>query len=120
MILFNNIQYKSKLVKYIYDYPLCSIFFIIIIIVTEFFSHFSFQKIFIGKYKTKLVVLVSPIVSSIIFGIGYFGKKYSNVDPFLEQIVPNIITPSEIILCISLFLGSIVTYLRIFELNCKL
>ena len=92
----------------------------IIIIGTEFFSHFSFQKIFIGKYKTKLVVFISPIVSLIIFGIGYFGKKYSNVDPFLEQIVPKINNPSEIILCLSLFLGSVVTYLRIFEINCKL
>ena len=120
MIIFNNIQYKSKLVKYIYSYPLCSSFFIIIIIVTEFFSHFSFQKIFIGKYKTKLVVLINPIVSLIIFGIGYFGKKYSDVDSFLEQIVPNIITPSELIVCLSLFLGSVVTYLRIFEINCKI
>ena len=120
MIIFNDIQYKSKIVQYIYNYPLCSIIFIIIIIGTEFFSHFSFQKIFIGKYKTKLVVFISPIVSLIIFGIGYFGKKYSNVDLFLEQIVPKINNPSEIILCLSLFLGSVVTYLRIFEINCKL
>ena len=120
MIIFSKIQYKSEIVKYIYNHPFCSIFFIIIIIGTEFFSHFSFQKIFIGKYKTKLVVFVHPMVSLIIFGIGYFGKKHSNLDPFLEQIVPNINTPSEIILCLGLFLGSVVTYLRIFELNCKL
>lgn len=113
MIIFNDFNYKNKRVQYIYNYPLCSIIFIIIFIVTEFFYHFSFQKIFIGKYKTKLIVLISPIVSFIIFGIQYFGKKYSDVDSFLEQIVPNIFTPSEILLCLSLFLGSIVTYLRI-------
>ena len=114
MIIFNNVQYKNKLVQYIYNYPLCSIIFIIIIIVTEFFYHFSFQKIFQGKYKTKLVILLNPIVSLIIFGIGYFGKKYSGNDTFLNQILPNIISPSELIVCLSLFLGSIVTYLRLF------
>ena len=119
MIIFNNMQYKNKIVQYIYNYPLFSIIFILIIIVTEFFYHFSFQKIFQGKYKTKLVVLLNPIVSLIIFGIGYFGKKYSNADSFLDQIIPNIITPSEFIVCLFLFLGSIVTFLRIFELNCK-
>ena len=119
MIIFNNMQYKNKIVQYIYDYPLCSIIFILIIIVTEFFYHFSFQKIFQGKYKTKLIVLLNPIVSLIIFGIGYLGKKYSNSDSFLDQIVPNIITPSELIVCLCLLLGSIVTFLRIFELNCK-
>ena len=118
MIIFNNMQYKNKIVQYIYNYPLCSIIFILIIIVTEFFYHFSFQKIFQGKYKTKLVVLLNPIVSFIIFGIEYFGKKYSNADSFLDQIVPNIITPSEFIVCLCLFFGSIVTFLRIFELNC--
>ena len=120
MLIFNDFHYKSKIVQFIYNYPLCSIIFIIIFIVTEFFYHFSFQQIFIGKYKTKLIILISPIVSIIIFCIQYFGKKYSDVDTFLEQIVPNIFTPSEILLCLSLFLGSIVTYLRIFELNCKI
>ena len=86
---------------------------------TEFFAHFSFHKIFQGKYKTKLIVLLNPIVSLILFGIGYFGKKYSNADSFLDQISPNVITPSELIVCLSLFLGSIVSYLRIFDLNCK-
>ena len=93
---------------------------IIIFIVTEFFYHFSFQKIFQGKYQTILITLTNPIVSLIIFGIGYFGKKYSDADSFLEKIVPKVITQSEIIVCISLFLGSIVTYLRIFEINCKI
>lgn len=120
MIIFNNFQYKNKIVLYIYNYPLCTIIFVIIIIVTEFFSHFSFHKIFLGKYKTKLIVLLHPIVSAILFGIGYFGKKYSNADSFLDQILPNIINPSELIVCLSLLLGSIVTYLRIFELNCKI
>jgi uncharacterized membrane protein YbjE (DUF340 family) len=120
MIIFNNFQYKNKIVQFIYNYPLCTIIFVLIIILTEFFAHFSFQKIFQGKYKTKLIVLLNPIVSLILFGIGYFGKKYSNADSFLDQIVPNIITPSELIVCFSLFLGSIVTYLRIFELNCTI
>ena len=120
MIIFENLRNKSNIVQKIYNYPLCSIIFIIIIIGTEFLYHFSFQKIFQGKYKTKLIMLLNPIVSLIIFGFGYFGKKYSDVDSFLEQIVPNIITPSELIVCISLFLGSIVTYLRIFEINCKI
>jgi len=120
MIIFNNVQYKNKLVQYIYNYPLFSIMFIIIIIVTEFFYHFSFQKIFQGKYKTKLVVLLNPIVALIIFGIGYFGNKYSGTDSFLNQILPNILSPSEFIVCLSLFLGSIVTYLRLFEMNCKI
>ena len=119
MIIFNNFQYKNKIVQFIYNYPLCTIIFVLIIIVTEFFAHFSFQKIFQGKYKTKLIVLLNPIVSLILFGIGYFGKKYSNADSFLDQISPNVITPSELIVCLSLFLGSIVTYLRIFDLNCK-
>lgn len=119
MIIFNNMQYKNKIVQYIYNYPLCSIFFILIIIVTEFFSHFSFQKIFQGKYKTKLIVLLNPISSLIMFGVGYLGKKYSDSDSFLDQIVPNQITPSEFIVCLCLLLGSIITFLRIFELNCK-
>ncbi len=120
MIIFSNEHYKNKVVQYIYKYPLCSIFFIIILIFTQFFNHFSFQKIFQGKYKTKLVVLLNPTVSFIIFGIEYLGKKYSDIDNILDQIVPNIITPSELIVCLSLFLGSIVTYLRIFELNCNI
>ena len=120
MIIFDNFKYKNNIVQMIYNYPLCSIIFIIIFIVTEFFYHFSFQKIFQGKYKTKLIILLNPIVSLIIFGIGYFGKKYSDADSFLEKIVPKVITQSEIIVCISLFLGSIVTYLRIFEINCKI
>ena len=120
MIIFDNFQYKNKIVQIIYNYPLCSIIFIIILIVTQFFYHFSFQKIYQGKYKTKLIILLNPIVSLIIFGIGYFGEKYSDADSFLEKIVPKVITQSEIIVCISLFLGSVVTYLRIFEINCKI
>ena len=52
MIIFNNVQYKNELIKYIYNYPICTIIFIIIIIITEFFYHFSFEKLFQGKYKT--------------------------------------------------------------------
>ena len=119
MIIFNNIEYKNEIVKYIYNYPLCSLIFIVIILVTEFFSHFSFQKIFQGKYKTKLIILKDPIIAIIIFGIGYFGNNFSNSDSFLNQILPNI-TYSELIVCLSLFLGTIVTYLRLFEINCRL
>ena len=119
LIIFNNVQYKNELIKYIYEYPLCSIIFIIIIIITQFFHHFSFEKIFQGKYKTKLVLLLYPIVSSIILGLEVVLKKYAEEDSFLEQILTNNIYPSEIILCIALFIGSILSYIRIFEIKCK-
>ena len=120
MIIFNNDHYKNKVVQYIYNYPLCSIIFIILLIFTQFFNHFSFQKIFQGKYKTKLIVLLSPTVCLCILGIEYFGKNHLDIDNLLDQIVPNIITPSELIICLCLFLGSIVSYLKIFELNCNI
>ena len=119
MIIFNNVQYKNDLIKYIYNYPICSIIFIIIIIITEFFHHFSFEKIFQGKYKTKLVILLNPIVSIIIFGIECLGKKYSESDSFLNNILPNKISLSEQILCLSLFLCSFISYLKICEIKCK-
>ena len=119
MIIFNNVQYKNELIKYIYNYPICTIIFIIIIIITEFFYHFSFEKIFQGKYKTKLVIILHPIVSLIIFGIECLGKYYSEADSFLENILPNNINISEQILCLCLFLGSIVSYLKIFDFKCK-
>ena len=118
LIIFSNVQYKNELIKYIYNYPICTIIFIIIIIITEFFYHFSFEKIFQGKYKTKLVLLLNPIVSLIIFGIEYFGKKYST-DSFLDKILENKINISEQILCLALFIGSIVSYIKIFDLKCK-
>ena len=119
LIIFNNVQYKNKLIKYIYEYPLCSIIFIIIIIITQFFHHFSFEKIFHGKYKTKLVIILYPIISAIIIGLECLGKKYSEEDSFLEQIVPKNIYPSEIILCSALFTASILSYIKIFEIKCK-
>ena len=119
MIIFNNVQYKNELIKYIYNYPICTIIFIIIIIITEFFYHFSFEKLFQGKYKTKLVIILNPIVSLIIFGIECLGKNYSETDSFLENILPNNINISEQILCLCLFLGSIVSYLKIFDFKCK-
>ena len=61
---------------------------------------------------------MNPIVSLIIFGIEYLGKKYS-ADSFLNQILPNKINISEQILCLALFLTSIVSYLRIFNFKCK-
>ena len=119
LIIFNNVQYKNELIKYIYNYPICTIIFIIIIIITEFFSHFSFEKIFQGKYKTKLVIILNPIVSLIIFGIECLGKNYSETDSFLEKILPNNINISEQILCLGLFLGTIVSYLKICDFKCK-
>lgn len=119
LIIFNNVQYKNELVKYIYEYPLCTIIFIIIIIITQFFHHFSFEKIFQGKYKTKLVLILYPIVSGIIIGLESLGKNYSDADSFLEQIFPKNIYPSEIILCLALFIGSILSYIKIFEIKCK-
>ena len=118
MVIFNNVQYKNRLIKYIYNYPLCTIIFIIIIILTEFFTHFSFEKIFQGKYKTKLVLIVNPIVSLIIFWFQFLGKNYSN-DSFLDKILPEKLNISELILCLFLFIGSIVSYLRIFDFKCK-
>ena len=118
MVIFNNVQYKNRLIKYIYNYPLCTIIFIIIIILTEFFTHFSFEKILQGKYKTKLVLIVNPIVSLIIFWFQFLGKNYSN-DSFLDKILPEKLNISELILCLCLFIGSIVSYLRIFDFKCK-
>ena len=118
LIIFNKVQYKNEIIKYLYNYPICTIIFIIIIIITEFFYQFSFEKIFQGKYKTKLILVLNPIVSLIIFGIEYLGKKYS-ADSFLNQILPNKINISEQILCLALFLTSIVSYLRIFNFKCK-
>ena len=119
MVIFNNVQYKNRLIKYIYNYPLCTIIFIIIIILTEFFTHFSFEKIFQGKYKTKLVLIVNPIVSLIIFWFQFLAKNYSN-DSFLDKILPEKLNSiSELILCLCLFIGSIVSYLRIFDFKCK-
>ena len=119
LIIFNNVQYKNELIKYIYNYPLCTIIFIIIIIITEFFYQFSFEKIFQGKYKTNLIILLNPIVAIIIFGIQRLGKKYSETDSFLDKILPSNINISEIILCFALFIGSIFSYLRISYFNCK-
>lgn len=119
MIVYNNFKYKSEIVQFIINHPLITTFiFIIIIIVTEFLEHFSFHKIFLGKYKTKLIILISPLVSLLLFVIGYLFKKYLNTDSFFDQVLPNIITSSEIIVCISLFVASILSYLRICELNC--
>ena len=119
MVIFNNVQYKNKLIKYIYNYPLCTIIFIIIMILSEFFYHYSFEKLFQGKYKTKLVLFLNPIVSLIIFGAQYLGKYYSGNDSFLDKILPKKINFSELILCLCLFIGSTVSYLRIFEFKCK-
>ena len=60
-----------------------------------------------------------PPFSLIIFGIECLGKYYSEADSFLENILPNNINISEQILCLCLFLGSIVSYLKIFDFKCK-
>ncbi len=118
LIIFNNVQYKNELIKYIYNYPICTIIFIIIIIITEFFYHFSFEKIFQGKYKTKLVLILNPIVALVVFGLRILGKKFSDVDSFVEKILPENLNISELILCIALFIGSIVSYLKICDFKC--
>ena len=118
LIIFNNVQYKNELIKYIYNYPICTIIFIIIIIITEFFYHFSFEKIFQGKYKTKLVLIVNPIVALVVFGLRILGKKFSDVDSFLEKIIPEKLNISELILSLALFIGSIVSYLKICDFKC--
>ena len=118
LIIFNNVQYKNELIKIIYNYPICTIIFIIIIIITEFFYHFSFEKIFQGKYKTKLVLILNPIVALVVFGLRILGKKFSDVDSFVEKILPENLNISELILCIALFIGSIVSYLKICDFKC--
>ena len=119
LIIFNNVQYKNELIKYIYNYPICTIIFIIIIIITEFFYHFSFEKIFQGKYKTKLILLLNPIVSVIIFGAQTLGKKYSEADSFLDKILYQNMNISELLLCLALFIGSIISYLKFLNCKCK-
>ena len=118
LIIFNNVQYKNELIKYIYNYPICTIIFIVIIVITEFFYHFSFEKIFQGKYKTKLILLVNPIVALVLFGLRILGKKFSDVDSFLEKIIPEKLNISELILSLALFIGSIVSYLKICDFKC--
>jgi len=119
LIIFDNVQYKNELIKYIYNYPICTIIFTIIIIITEFFYHFSFEKIFQGKYKTKLILLLNPIVALVVFGLEFVGKKFSDADSFLDKIIPDNINISELILCFCLFIGSIVSYLKICDFNCR-
>jgi len=118
LIIFNNVQYKNELIKYIYNYPICTIIFIVIIVITEFFYHFSFEKIFQGKYKTKLILLVNPIVALVLFGLRILGKKFSDVDSFLEKIIPEKLNISELILSLALFIGTIVSYLKICDFKC--
>jgi hypothetical protein len=119
LIIFDNVQYKNELIKYIYNYPICTIIFTIIIIITEFFYHFSFEKIFQGKYKTKLILLLNPIVALVVFGLEFVGKKFSDADSFLDKIIPDNVNISELILCFCLFIGSIVSYLKICDFNCR-
>ena len=119
LIIFNNVQYKNELIKYIYNYPICTIIFIIIIIITEFFYHFSFEKIFQGKYKTKLILLLNPIVAVIIYGAQTLGKNFAEEDSFLDRILYQNMNISELLLCLVLFIGSIISYLKFLNCKCK-
>ena len=78
----------------------------------------AFEKIFQGKYKTKLVLILNPIVALVVFGLRILGKKFSDVDSFVEKILPENLNISELILCIALFIGSIVSYLKICDFKC--
>lgn len=105
---------KSQLLKTLLKYPIFSIVFIIILIVSEFFNHVCFQNVFYGKYKTKCVLMLTPTVAIILWIISYYLKKfslYNNSIFYYLQI--DTIKSSEIVSCGFMILGSFVSYLKI-------
>lgn len=105
---------KNETFQKILKFPIFSILFIIIFVVSEFFNHVSFQNVFYGKYKTKCILMLTPIVAGILWVATYYIKKMSlKENNFFYHLQLETINLSEIVSCGFMILGTFVAYIKI-------